>query len=599
MCGIFGMYLNRPLTDDDLFLGRRCVAALAHRGPDGQGEWFDRGAGVYLGHRRLAIIDLSDSSAQPFVGDGQAFVYNGEIYNFKELRRQLEKAGRTFVSNGDGEVFFQGWQQWGEAVLEKIDGMFAMARWDGRSITLAVDVFGEKPLFVAETYDGVYFSSEIAPLADQLGLMPSISPRLWAAYLSLGFFPQPQTVYPQVTMVEPASIVTIDRGVRSPARIYWMMPPVSARTGRAKPVSDSELDSLAAALTSSLSSRLIADVPLALLLSSGIDSALVASLCRYELNVSLDCFTLSFPHGEVTDESAAARAIAKYMGFNHVVSESNSELSPRRIVDLLGQPSGNVGILSLEQVCSQARGLGYKVAITGMGGDEVTWGYAKHQYYWKLRSWYRLPDGVRRLIGSVVGKLGRRGRRLGLRMRSKRREVYVADKNFPTLDLLRQLPEFAEWIDDEFLMSSGTNKFPLEMAVPAYELCRVMPAVHLLCADHASMRHGLELRTPFLNRDVVNVIASMDPRALLAFGQKSVLRRILTRYLPSGLVDRRKMGFSYPRTALVRGAVPTRLPGLSTAIANELWEHRADGEGWLVNAVRLASADQFFRDKGN
>jgi asparagine synthase (glutamine-hydrolysing) len=185
MCGIFGLFLNRPLTEADVALGRAGTVALTHRGPDGEGEWIDGERGVFLGHRRLSIIDLTEASAQPMERGGSVIAYNGEIYNFRDLRSELEGKGVDFRSSGDAEVLLQAWREWGERALDRFDGMFAFSIWDGEKAHFAVDPFGEKPLFWAETTDGVYVSSELKPLVDLLDLKPSISDELAAALHSI------------------------------------------------------------------------------------------------------------------------------------------------------------------------------------------------------------------------------------------------------------------------------------------------------------------------------------------------------------------------------------------------------------------------------
>ena len=182
MCGIFCLFLNRPLTEANIALGRAGTRALAHRGPDGEGEWVGKASGVFLGHRRLAIIDPSPGSNQPLDLNGTVLSYNGEIYNFKELRKRLRQNGHSFRTTGDVEVLARAWKTWGEKALEWLDGMFAFVIWDGTQGHIVTDPFGEKPLYFAETRDGLYVSSEIAPLAHLLGMEPSMHGEALVAY---------------------------------------------------------------------------------------------------------------------------------------------------------------------------------------------------------------------------------------------------------------------------------------------------------------------------------------------------------------------------------------------------------------------------------
>lgn len=591
MCGIFAMFLRRPLQPADLAAGRCVLEEIAHRGPDGQGEWVDHKKGVYFGHRRLSIIDISHASDQPIVHDGQPFIFNGELYNFRQLRENLEALGEKFISNGDGEVFLRGLQQWGSGILDRADGMFSLAHWDGCKGMLAVDAFGEKPLFVAQTCDGVFVCSEIKPLAKMLGITPSLTVGGWVAYLNLGFIPQPGTFYPGIEMMPPATCREVVEGRLGPIRRYWEISPPLIEHGKPEPVSEFELDRLVDALSSSLSRRLIADVPLTLFLSAGIDSALIAALCRYELKQDLHCLTVAFRNGTMRDESAAAGKIAAYLGFSHQVLECNTDIDIGVLPDLLGQPTGTVGALPLMQLSALARMAGFKVALTGMGGDETTSGYAKHAYLWKLRNLYAISSSLRRVGSGILRHLHPSFAGMASLLAADNREVYLAIKNYPALFWLRSLPGYGDFVAREF---EGFD-IPLVAAVPRYEIEKVMPAVHLYISDHASMRHSLELRTPFLDRRFVEVIAGWDARSLVAFGQKSILRRILARYLPRELTDYPKTGFSFPRESLLFGSMPKDLPGLGDVNIEQCWKHRHKGGGWAAIAVRMRTAERFFK----
>lgn len=591
MCGIFAMFLKRPLLPVDIAAARGALMAIAHRGPDGSGEWFDEAKGVYLGHRRLAVVDPTQASSQPICRGTGVLAFNGELYNFKELRKELDTDEHGFRSQGDGEVFLRGLQRWGRVMFNRADGMFALIFWDGAVATVAVDAFGEKPLFIAQTADGVYLCSEIAPLANMLGCEPKMDEEYWVAYLSLGFTPQPRTVYPGIEMMPPAAYREIFRGRIGSVCRYWRPPPPQVGRCRVEPVTEKALEGLIDSLVNSLEARLQADVPLALFLSAGTDSALIAALCRCELNHEIDCLTAAFTATDILDESPLAGKVASHLGFNHTIFPIDFSAGPGRLTELLGQPSGTVGALSLEQISSKARKLGYKVAITGMGGDEVSAGYSKHAYLWRLRHFFFWPQKMRVELARVL-----RGGPVGLAkfaemVSARPEEIYLAIKNYPTLSWLRELPGFAPWVDGEF-----SQHFQPEIAVPRYELENVMPAVHLYSADHASMRHGLELRTPFLNKRVVETIADWDARALVAFGQKSILKRILRRYLPRELTSDAKRGFTYPRNRLISGGAPRDLPGLPNYLVADCWRQSDEGEGWAALAVRLKSAELFFHN---
>lgn len=592
MCGIFGLLLKRPLRESDIALGRAGISALAYRGPDDQGEWIDKEAGVFLGHRRLSIIDLSPGGHQPMVSDQHVLTYNGEIYNYRSLSDALQQSGVSFSSQSDSEVLLQALRHWGETALNKLDGMFAFARWDGQSAMLAVDSFGEKPLYYATTDQGVYFSSELGPLARLLKLDVAICDDDWAAYFSLGYIPGPRTAYPQIQKLEPASVIRVVDGVAEEPRRYWSPPVGEAGKGAVQALTESDIDRLSSALLSSLEDRLVADVPISLFLSSGIDSALIAALCRKELGRELNCLTVSFPEGNVADECDAAAAIADYLDLPHQVLENHTnaeEAGISRIVDLFGQLNGNSAILPVDQLCSAASAH-FKVGLTGIGGDEVTWGYGKNQTYWRWRQVFGLPGPVRYAVSNIGKLFGGRVANFSKRIGASETQLYLANKNFPALSWLKSLPGFDAWAHGAF-----NGPLPIEFAVPSFDFHQIMPNMQLPAFDHASMRHGLELRTPFLNREVVETVAQFDPRSLLAFGQKSVLRRLLARYLPEALFDRPKAGFSFPEEFLVEGSMPPNpIGGLSQDSIETLWKHKGEAGAWQTLAIRLLSAAHFF-----
>jgi len=301
---------------------------------------------------------------------------------------------------------------------------------------------------------------------------------------------------------------------------------------------------------------------------------------------------VAFPAGDVVDECADAAAIAAHLDLPHRILENRTDANSAgiaRVVDLFGQPSGNSAILPVDQLCATAS-RHYKVGLTGLGGDEVTWGYGKNQTYWRWRRLFGLPSPVRRAACQVGRIAGGRAARIGNRIGAATTEIYLANKNFPALPWLKALPGFDAWSKQTF-----DDPSPIELAVPLFDFNQVLPNMQLPAFDHASMRHGLELRTPFLNRNVVETIAQFDPRALLAFGQKSVLRRLLGRYLPDSLFDRPKSGFTFPDEFIVDGApAPGPVRDLSQGAIDAVWRHRSEPGGWRLLALRLLSAAYFF-----
>jgi asparagine synthase (glutamine-hydrolysing) len=595
MCGIFGCFLNRPLNEEDLTLCRSGRNALRHRGPDSCGEWYDRGSGVYLGHTRLSILDLSEAANQPLGLVHHVIAFNGEIYNFQDLRRDLKSRGFDFRSTGDTEVLLRGWTVWGEQVLDRLDGMFAFAIYDGARAYLAVDPFGEKQLYWAETREGIYVSSELSPLAALLEAEVDISEEKLSAYLSLGYIPAPATIFKKVYRLPAAHLMTCEQGRVKEVHPYWRHPVGIPGRGRVIPPGKGDLDRILDALVESVRGRLLADVPLCLFLSSGTDSPLVAAIAKKELGVDLHCLTVSFPRGQVADESAPAARIARHLDLEAEAVESDEDptrAGARAVLDLFGQPNSNITVVSCYQI-SKAAAPRYKVALTGMGGDEIFCGYDKHAFFYRYRRLYAMPQVARFALGRVTSGLVRGHSRLahfGPLLAVREWEFYLANKNYPCIGWLRKLPAFEGWAHKEF----GT-KGPPEFAVPFYEVSQVMQNSQLPALDLGSMRASLELRTPFLNRKLNELLAQLDPRIFMAFGQKYVLRQLLSRYIPPQLTEKRKLGFIFPRDQFLKnysGSI-SPIPILSEDLAEEVWQKRNRARGWADLAVRLLLLGEF------
>ena len=594
MCGIFGFLLNRPLTEGDIALGEAGTAALRHRGPDHSDVWMDRERGVFLGHNRLSIIDLSDGSNQPMVRDGAVLTYNGEIYNYRELREELSGSGFSPSTTGDVEVLLHSWHAWGAACVQHFDGMFAFALYDNGRMHLATDPFGEKPIYWAETKDGVYFASECNPLVDLLALPFEPSAHETAAFLCLGFLPSPATGYRGLFRMPPGTWLTFTSEGRPKQTTYWAPPEPRMYAGRLAPLSESDLDLIVEALVASLKVRLRADVPLGIFLSSGVDSALTAALAAKELHADSLALTVRFEDAEVNDESEAAAAIAISLGLPHQIVHSADDPArgdPHAILDLFGEPNDNVTVAAAYQMSLAAtRTQGLKVALSGVGGDEVFYGYNKYQALFRWRRWLRVDQRLRRSAAALTEGLFP-GRWAGFRrmMSAGDRARFVAAKNLPVWPWLAEVPQVVEWAQDFF---AGYDGVPMELAGRHVDLVHTMPGSYIPGIERGSMRASLEVRTPFLSRGLIEVTSQFDQRAFLAFGQKSVLRRILARYLPSELFDHPKRGFNYPVGRFLEGFSATpRVPGLDRSKVDRAWREKS--EPWQKLNARLAILSYF------
>lgn len=595
MCGIFGFFLNRPLNEDDLTRGREGARALAHRGPDGEGEWYDRQAGAYLGHRRLSIIDLSERSAQPMRREQHVLAYNGAIYNYRSLRDRLTGLGAKFSSDGDTEVLLRAWQQFGRYCLDHLDGMFAFALWDGESAWLATDHFGEKQLYVAETGDGVYISSELGPLVRLLKPKLDLSPAALTPFYALGYVPAPGTSYIGVKHLPPATLIRISQGRLGPFETYWRPQLPEPGRGRIRKLSEHELDRVGDALIESVNGRLEADVPTCIFLSSGVDSSLIAAITARELQRDLPCLTVSFPRGRVVDEGESAGRIAKHLGLKHTILKSRDnpdEIDAAYLFVLFGQLNENMTVASVEQMALAATDSGFKVGLSGIGGDEIFFGYKKLAFFYKYRRLYNAPQLLRLLAAHMTAPARFIHSKLSIYRNLfavDQSERFLALKNQPAIAGLRTLSGYDAWLRQAF-PETGRS---MEIEGAYIDLVDTMVNSQLPTFDLGSMRASHELRTPFLNRKLLASLADMDARVFFSSGQKTVLRRLLRRYLPNDLLDKRKMGFRFPAELLtVDYRKPVRCPGLPDATAAQAWAN-ADEPGWQRLKLRGILAHEF------
>ena len=597
MCGVFALFLRRPLQEDDIALGRAGTDMLRHRGPDHGGEWSDAAAGVFLGHRRLKIIDLSAASHQPFVRDGLALSYNGELYNYRALRDRL--AGKVrFTTTGDTEVLLRCWQERGEAALDDFDGMLAIALWDGDAATLAVDRFGEKHLYYAETPDGTYVSSELGPLVSIL--RPAIAaPEQWqTAFLALGFIPAPATAFSGIRRLGPAEVLRIERGVAQAPRRYWQPAYGTPGRGTPQPLSENDLDRVQATLVESVRLRLEADVEPCIFLSGGIDSSLVAAILARDLGRRAATVTVSFPTGATHDEADDARRIAGHLGLEHQVLQSEDaaeSVGTAYYYGLFGQPNDNLTVASVHQMAHLAAQRGFRLALTGTGGDEIFYGYMKHKLFYERARAFALPETLRLAAGALLRPFAKASSGIAAFVdlcAVPDAQRYLAVKHLPAFAPLQTLPRLAKWAADTF----GGWRNPLYAEVARYDLEHVLVNSQLTTLDVGSMRASLEMRTPFLSRPLQELVATFDPRSLLAFGQKSVLRRLLLRYLPRDIAEGRKRGFSFPPDRFLRHfhEVPA-VASVPAATARTIWRRRDEARAWRRLATRLVLAEQFPR----
>ncbi len=389
MCGIIGFWKNTKLKQNDLSFGMRCMQGLNHRGPDDEGYWFSAKKGIFFGHKRLSIIDLNNRSKQPFVFNNLVLNFNGEIYNYREIRKDLERKGHTFNTNSDTEVLIHAWYEWGEQCLDSIDGMYAFSIYDGKRLWLITDPFCEKPLYIYQKDDFLIYSSEANILIKELNLKISLSDKDLFEFISLGFLKSHNTGYSNLINMPKATIYKFESPSLKTKKVYWSLPDRITETGKIENFTRSEINIIKENLINSIKIRLRSDVSMGLFLSSGLDSNLIAAIAVKELKSNLLTLTMKYPDGK--DESNFAGEVAKYLGLKNLVVNSTLDNSwkeaPKTLFNLYGDLNDNITSISFRQLSLFAR-KHIKVALCGMGGDELVYGYNKYHFFHKWRLLY-------------------------------------------------------------------------------------------------------------------------------------------------------------------------------------------------------------------
>ena len=411
MCGIAGLsgVLDRPIAE---VMGD----VIAHRGPDCRGSWDDSRDGIHLFHQRLSIIDLSAAANQPMVtSDGRyTIVYNGEIYNFEDLRKVLSAKGRKFRTGSDTEVLLQAFQEWGDGCLKKLNGIFACALWDSHSKTLllARDPQGVKPLYIAQNNGNFAFCSEIKGLMRLFPALTELDHDAIRSYFTFIYCPGEGTPLKGVTKLDPGSAILVRDGTIIRRWAYYEPPFLSQTPVRRS--SDEINHALDEALRNAVSRQMIADVKLGAFLSGGVDSSTIVAYAR-EVNPEIDCFTIRTPGGRdagETDDLAYATRTASHLGVNlNVIDVTANSLSADidKMIWYLDEPIADPASLNTFYVAEAARDQGMKVLLSGTGGDDLFSGYRRHQALMIGGMFNRLPVMARRLASALGRALPTRG----------------------------------------------------------------------------------------------------------------------------------------------------------------------------------------------
>ncbi len=569
MCGIAGAF-QQP---DGKELVGAMVDRIAHRGPDAGGvvELVDPDTAVVLGHRRLSIIDLSSAADQPFAKGGLTLTYNGELYNYRELRSELEGLGARFATASDTEVVLEAWRAWGTAALRRFRGMYAFGIHDERtsSLTLARDPFGIKPLYVMRRGAGILFASELKAIVTAVGPELAVDPTAMVASALYYWLPEQFDAIQGVHRLPAGTWTEYRRDGSVNTGRFWDTAAEAALAARG-PVAD-----IREVVATSVRAHLVADAPVASFLSGGLDSSIITALA-HQSDPSIEAYTIAFrPEDQrmeaMPDDARYARRLADHLGIRLHEIEIHPQIVDLlpRMVDILDEPVGDPAAINTLLMCDAAREAGVKVLLSGMGADELFGGYRKHLAMLVAERYRRMPGAVRAAVAPAVRAL----------------PVALGGRGLRTVRWAQRFLSFAELPEQEAFRRSYTLYDPDELTRlldPALSghvdtvldrhrevyddndldgvvsrMCLAdtrmfMPGLNLTYTDRASMAASTEVRVPFVDPAVMAAAFSLpDTEKIRGRQQKAALKDAARAWLPDEIVDRPKASFGAPLRAWV------------------------------------------------
>jgi asparagine synthase (glutamine-hydrolysing) len=623
MCGFVGFHSNAHFGELSTSL-KTASDALFHRGPDDSGMYTDGAHGVGLAHRRLSIIDLSHAGRQPMgnSNDEVQIVFNGEIYNYLDLKRQLEGLGHQFKSNTDTEVLLNAYLQWGFSCLDRLIGMFSIAVWDRprKRIFLARDRLGKKPLYYY--FDGrtFLFGSELKAITAFHHIRFEVEHEAIPLFLHYQYIPAPRTIYRRVFKLMPGTFLVYNMtGIE--VKAYWTVPLPTLDDGCTVRREEELLDELDALLNTAVSSRLVSDVPLGALLSGGIDSSLVVALMQKQCASPVRTFSIGFHESGYNEMDWAAR-IADRMGTKHTglyITHHDAQNVVSLLPEIYDEPFADSSAIPTYLVCSLARSA-LTVALSGDGGDEQFGGYDR---YWATKMacshLERIPRTLRILVASLLESLSpslvHKCYLPARRFLPERLRISNFEDKWEKLLRLStpgDLPDIYRttislWPEHEIQKLLGMNVvnsnyetlFEESAGRPVISrLMRVdqgtyLPDAMLTKVDRASMAVSLEVRVPLLDHRLVQFSANIPEMCKLRNGnRKYLLKKVLSRYIPPALFDRPKMGFGIPIGQWIRN-------GLKPLLLDYLSEGAIKREGLFDSQTVTATVNEHLTGRSN
>ena len=591
MCGIAGVLYSKPKLNNDEFssLVKAMGDTLVHRGPDDSGVWVNAPIGIGLAHRRLSIIDLSPQGHQPMTSSNERYVivFNGEIYNYKEIRGSLEKGGVRFKGHSDTETLLESIATYGlEKTLADINGMFAFVLWDKEenSLILARDRLGKKPLYYGACNGVFLFGSELKALKKHPDFDDEIDRAALGQFIQFSWLNGPASIYKSIKKLTPGSYLKINKSLDAESMqpiIYWSALE-SARQGQSNLYAGSYAEAtnhLEKLVANSVGRRMIADVELGALLSGGIDSSLVVSMMQAQSTRKVKTFSIGF-HEATHNEAIHAKKIAEYLETDHselyVTPQECMDVIPR-LPDMYDEPFGDVSQIPAHLV-SKLANKQVKVVLSGDGGDELFAGYTRYfrcMQHWKKHE--NIPLFMRPAIGVAMDVAAKSSwsllantetqegvagwRRLGAKLEKRARRIGAKSSLELFVRMMMRYKNIGELVKmSETSQTVLSNKEiwpkhndPILNMMLMDTLC-YLPDDILVKVDRASMATSLEARCPLLDKEIVE-FAWRLPHAMKVnqSGGKRILKDVLGKYLPTELTDRKKMGFGVPIGKWLRG----------------------------------------------
>lgn len=594
MCGIVGIWDFKNKINKNLLLDMR--DSMYHRGPDSSGAFFSDN--LALGHRRLSIIDTSDLGNQPMEKGDFVIVYNGEIYNFEEIRDELKKEGVLFESNSDTEVLLWSYIKWGKEAVHKFRGMFVFAIWDKKQkrLVLCRDRFGVKPLYYYFKDDLFVFASEIKAITKHPKIKKNISFEAISYFLKLGYIPAPLSIFDDIKKLEPGNFLEINQYKESIKEKYWDVTNCYSDPSHIDSFNEEEIGRiLEDRLIDSFNLRMVSDVPVGVFLSGGIDSSIVTALLQRKLG-NINTFTVGFENNAY-NESHYAKEVASFLKTNHheiiCTSKDAMDVIPK-IPEIYDEPFGDPSAIPTYLVSEFAKSK-VGVALSADGGDEIFGGYRKYsiinnfldktnnipQFCMYPFSFLRKSPSVfykTKKIGDVFSQRGELKGIYGTLM-----EFYSDDEIAQLLKNKDDNVNFNLW--NHF---SGLENLDNLTQMQIVDFKTYLPDNILVKGDRASMASSLELREPFLDHEILKFAGSLPLDFKIRKGQsKYILKKILYKYVPQKLVDRPKQGFNVPIEEWLKG-------DLKYLVAKYLDENKIKREGLFDEKIVNREKQMFF-----